>query len=200
MAYSKEMKMKGTIGLRPISSMLVFQIESLELPDELNKVKNDIRLCIIKYNSALSAFNDVKKNLDDYDPTKPTFPENADSIYIVLGRTGNLLSDALRVMDLIKVIHHQLNKNGSKITFPSEIRDNKKAVRSMRNKFEHTISPTYYLSNNPQSCEAERVKIVVQDWSYPINGMRPILIESKDFLIEVVRQLEIIYTEESSSG
>ena len=122
------MKKKGAVELTPILSMLVFQLEFLELTDELSKIKNDIRLCIIKYNSALSAYIEIERNLSSFDPIEPTFPIYADSIYIVLGRTGTLLGDALRVMDLIKVIHTQLNKNESRITLPFEIRDNKKLL------------------------------------------------------------------------
>ena len=193
--------------------MVAFLLEFLVLPDCLNKIKNDTRWCIIKYNSALLAYNDVVENLGYFDPTKPVFPENADIIYLAMGRTGNLFSDLLRVIEMIKIIHNQLNKNGSRITLPSGINnDFEEFIRDFRNLSDHVTDPVDDPKIRSQSrrrysaelkklwpSEASRVMILGEDLPIFIDGIRPILIESKEFLIKAINNLGIIHNENNSN-
>ena len=211
MGNKRQIKL-SQIELKPISSMMIFILEFLVLPDNLKQIKNDIRWCIIKYNSALSAYNAVVENLDYFDPTNPVFPENADTIYLAMGRTGNLFSDLLRVIELIKIIHNQLNKNGARITLPSEINnDDEKFIRDIRNLSDHITDPVDDLNNQSKSrrrysselnnlwlSEASRIMSFGEDFPIVMVGVRPILIGSKGFMINAMKNLEIIHNENTS--
>ena len=188
------------VKLEPISSKAELVVNLLGLPDELRITRDAFLLCLIKFNSAFLAYNEVENSLQKLDPSEPIFPENTDLIYVILGRVGNLFSDLHEGIKLIDKINGNLNENGFEINFPSELKRNRDGIRELRNDFMHVsgrfLEPNGTAISSPS--DTNRVKVIMEEGRCLMDDAKPLLIKSRRFLMTTIDVLGCIHNERAS--